>query len=137
MEDEKKSWWQRKRDRLIWILGGRCSECGATACLTFDCIVPRGDHHHKMNSRRRLGFYEAEMRNGNVQLLCSACNSAKGAKRGGKYRPSTLPPAPPKVVQNAGAVGLKNKIPTPTFANGSGRTFCGELALYLGHGFPK
>ena len=65
---------------MIAILGGKCRACGATNCLTFDCIKPTGDEHHRLSSVGRVCYYEAQMRRGNVQLLCSECNSKKGAK---------------------------------------------------------
>jgi 5-methylcytosine-specific restriction endonuclease McrA len=45
--------------------GGRCVDCGAEALLQFDHVIPLA-----------LGGSSAE---GNLQLLCDACNRAKGA----------------------------------------------------------
>lgn len=60
------------------ILGNKCALCGATAPLTFDCIVPMGHKHHVMSTVARVKFYEEQMRKGNLQLLCFTCNVNKG-----------------------------------------------------------
>jgi 5-methylcytosine-specific restriction endonuclease McrA len=46
--------------------GGRCRQCGSTAQLHFDHVIPisRGGANTLAN----------------IQLLCGACNRAKGAK---------------------------------------------------------
>lgn len=46
--------------------GGRCRQCGSTAQLHFDHVIPisRGGANTVAN----------------IQLLCGACNRAKGAK---------------------------------------------------------
>jgi 5-methylcytosine-specific restriction endonuclease McrA len=66
-------------------LGPMCRECGATGCLTFDCIRPTGGTHHKLNPANRMTFYMRQAQAGNLQVLCSDCNSRKGAKLGPKY----------------------------------------------------
>ncbi len=48
--------------------GGRCVDCGASALLQFDHVIPVA-----------LGGSDAP---GNLQLLCDACNQAKGASVG-------------------------------------------------------
>jgi len=78
------------------ILGGKCAVCGTTSCLTFDCIVPKGDAHHRMGSLARVGFYRAQMRAGNLQLLCFACNVAKGASPQPCYLPHPVNSLPPR-----------------------------------------
>jgi hypothetical protein len=51
--------------------------CGTSEALTFDCIVPQGDSHHRGSTDQRICFYRSEMRLGNVQLLCLSCNCLK------------------------------------------------------------
>jgi hypothetical protein len=63
---------------MIAILGGYCASCGTNDTLEFDCIEPVGDRHHRMTAPARISFYRAQMRAGNVQLLCQQCNSLKG-----------------------------------------------------------
>jgi 5-methylcytosine-specific restriction endonuclease McrA len=63
---------------MILMLGGACSACGSTTSLEFDCRTPCGDRHHRMTAPARVSFYRAQMRAGNVQLLCKVCNSLKG-----------------------------------------------------------
>lgn len=84
------AWAQATREKLINILGGKCAHCAATVCLTFDCIVPTGDAHHRLSSVGRVTYYKREMARGNIQLLCSACNSRKGAKSAPRYRPTVV-----------------------------------------------
>ena len=87
MASRQVEWARRRRERMIAILGGKCCACGATNCLTFDCIKPTGDAHHRLSSVGRVCYYENQMRWGNLQLLCSECNSKKGAKPNPVYRP--------------------------------------------------
>jgi 5-methylcytosine-specific restriction endonuclease McrA len=58
-------------------LGAFCKFCRATDNLTFDCIIPTGDKHHKMSSRARMTFYIGQARRGNLQVLCENCNRLK------------------------------------------------------------
>jgi len=51
--------------------------CGATESLEFDCIEPRGDRHHRMDSSARMSFYHQQHRLGNLQVLCSHHNNLK------------------------------------------------------------
>lgn len=73
------------RKRLMMILGGKCAQCGRTADLTFDCIKPTGDEHHRMNPLDRMHFYFQQTRFGNVQILCWTCNVRKGAREYPRY----------------------------------------------------
>ena len=68
---------QRDRLTLLAALGGKCAACGTKENLTFDCIAPRGDHHHRLSSAARVRFYWNEARRGNVQVLCFNCNVRK------------------------------------------------------------
>lgn len=59
-------------------LGNRCAWCEDTEKLTFDCIIPRGDGHHRGSTDQRMCFYRKEHRDhDNVQILCHRCNSRK------------------------------------------------------------
>ena len=83
---------------MIAMLGGKCAVCGCTNCLTFDCIKPTGDAHHRLSSVARLAFYWKQMQLRNVQLLCSHHNSKKGNSPQPVYvvrEPQHLPSSPP------------------------------------------
>lgn len=87
MSTRRTQWAIRKREWLTAALGGRCVICSVPVCLTFDCIVPTGDRHHRMSQVQRMSYYMHQARMGNLQLLCSACNSKKGAKPQEPYLP--------------------------------------------------
>src|SRR5271170_297973 len=70
-------WAKIEKLRMKFILGSKCVICGTFSCLTFDCIKPTGHRHHKLGSVARVTFYREQMRRGNLQLLCSDCNSRK------------------------------------------------------------
>jgi len=67
-----------RRALLFRILGGRCHRCGTTENLTFDCITPQGDAHHKFDTSRRMTFYFRQFHADNIQILCDKCNAWKG-----------------------------------------------------------
>jgi 5-methylcytosine-specific restriction endonuclease McrA len=92
--NRQSKWAQRKRAEVTFILGGKCAHCGTKESLTFDCIRPVNAGHHKMSSSARMTFYVREMRKGNLQILCHACNVKKSNRPNGKYITSTLPPYP-------------------------------------------
>jgi hypothetical protein len=73
-----KNWAQRARARLMAKLGAHCAHCGSTEILEFDCKVPTGDRHHRMDPSARMCYYHAQYRAGNLQVLCQRCNGAKG-----------------------------------------------------------
>lgn len=71
-------WAKQAASRLREQLGGRCACCGTSETLTFDCISPQGDKHHRAGRVSRICFYRKQWRQGNIQLLCSRCNELKG-----------------------------------------------------------
>jgi hypothetical protein len=78
MAKRHKRWASRQRQLMIAAMGGACAACGSTEALTFDCIAPRGDSHHRGNAVERMTFYRREARAGNIQVLCDKCNALKG-----------------------------------------------------------
>jgi hypothetical protein len=91
MPSRQSIWAKEQKLRMQWLLGGKCRVCGIGKCLTFDCIKPTGDAHHRMGSVHRVSFYRQQMRLGNLQLLCSSCNSLKGAKEQPRYITTVKP----------------------------------------------
>lgn len=77
MGKPQKEWAKRARVALLQVLGGKCKRCGVTEDLQFDCIVPQGDYHHRMDTSARISFYRGQHRLGNVQVLCDRCHSIK------------------------------------------------------------
>lgn len=73
----QREWAERKRDELREELGGCCKVCGTRRKLEFDCIIPQGDKHHKMEWSWRISFYRAQHRTGNLQLLCKKHHELK------------------------------------------------------------
>ena len=59
-------------------LGGRCCDCGSTEKLEFDCIVPRGHKHHRIEMSHRMSFYNEQHRQKNLAIRCQVCNAIKG-----------------------------------------------------------
>lgn len=83
--NRRTQWNHDRRVRLVQALGGKCAQCGVTSNLTFDCIKPTGGQHHRMSSVQRMGYYLAQARRGNVQVLCHGCNSKKGSSPQPRY----------------------------------------------------
>lgn len=78
MAARQKEWARRAKVALMAELGGKCVECGTTANLTFDCIIPQGDKHHRLDMARRISFYRKQhYEHKNVQLLCKSDNEKK------------------------------------------------------------
>jgi 5-methylcytosine-specific restriction endonuclease McrA len=80
MGKRQKAWARAARARLISILGGACTRCGATEQLEFDCTVPTGDAHHRFDTSHRMSFYHRQYQLGNLDLLCEVCNNIKSAR---------------------------------------------------------
>lgn len=79
MAKRQRIWASKKRDELRALLGGKCAYCGAKKDLEFDVIFPiDSTHHREMDTSWRMSFYRQQLANGNLQLLCSPCNSRKG-----------------------------------------------------------
>lgn len=65
---------------IFFALGRFCNYCGSRKDLEFDIIVPQGDpsgHHSRMSQTSRAAFYKRNFNSGNVQILCTKCNSGK------------------------------------------------------------
>lgn len=79
MAKRQRQWARKETERLKTLLGKKCFYCGSKENLEFDLIVPpnNGDKHHKMEWSWRISFYRKQHEHGNVQLLCSRCNSKK------------------------------------------------------------
>ena len=71
---------KERRIELMMALGYCCAQCGSEQKLEFDCIEPRGDEHHKMDTSHRMCFYWREHRKKNVQILCEPCHAIKTKK---------------------------------------------------------
>ena len=85
MGKRQRAWAKLKRVELMMALGGYCKRCNATDDLTFDCIIPQGDKHHKGGASERICFYRFHHSLGNVQILCHKCNSKKAAQEFDDY----------------------------------------------------
>lgn len=74
-----KTWAVKARRDLMNLLGAQCAWCGTEDDLTFDCIEPTGDDHHRKSTDQRMTFYRHQhFDRGNVQVLCARCNAKKG-----------------------------------------------------------
>ena len=78
----QKEWARRKRAELMAELGGECMACGTRENLEFDCKIPCGDKHHKMDTSARMSFYRKQHRAGNLQVLCEFHNNQKSLIEG-------------------------------------------------------
>ena len=70
----------RKRSAIFEVLGPKCAACGVKDDLTFDVIIPTkkpNSHHSVMSFSHRMIFYCRQLSAGNLQVLCSRCNSRK------------------------------------------------------------
>lgn len=71
---------------MVLAFGSKCAACGSVESLEFDCINPKGNDHHRKSAPERICFYRRQAREGNLQLLCSACNALKGCLHPDKWR---------------------------------------------------
>jgi len=70
----------RKRTAIFEVLGYKCAACGVVKDLEFDVIVPTKEaksHYEKFSFAQRMIFYCRQLSAGNLQVLCSKCNSRK------------------------------------------------------------
>lgn len=70
----------RKKSAILEVLGNKCAACGSKDNLEFDVIVPQEtpkSHHEKFSFAQRMIFYCRQLSAGNLQVLCSRCNSRK------------------------------------------------------------
>lgn len=71
---------RQRRFELMFELGGVCKHCGGSKNLEFDCIIPCGDGHHRMDTSHRMSFYYQQHRLRNLQILCRRCNNKKSVQ---------------------------------------------------------
>lgn len=68
----------KRRVELRRLLGDKCAKCGNISNLEFDCIIPQGDEHNRMDQPRRTSFYWRQHKAENLQLLCAQpCHADK------------------------------------------------------------
>lgn len=77
MGKKQKEWARKKRRDLMLKLGGCCAVCGTEEDLTFDCIEPSGDAHHKYDTSQRMSFYRVQHAIKNLQILCETHQAEK------------------------------------------------------------
>mgnify|MGYP003446500535 CR=1 FL=1 len=72
-------WAWQQTIKLRHLLGNKCNKCKRKRKdMQFDCIESRGDYHHnKMEWSWRISFYRKQLKEGNLQLLCSWCHGRK------------------------------------------------------------
>lgn len=80
--------WARKlRRKIMRELEYECTFCKATRHLQFDCKEPVGNSHGKWSYDTRIRFYREQLKEGNLQVLCSKCHDKKSAKERRKKHP--------------------------------------------------
>lgn len=77
MSKKEKARGRRRRKELLEVLGNKCAWCGTTHNLEFDCIIPQGGKHHRMDAAVRMDFYWRQHHKGNIQILCKKDNHDK------------------------------------------------------------
>lgn len=75
----QRRWARDKRVELELYLGSVCKCCGIDRNLEFDCIVPQGSEHHRIEWSWRISFYNRQYKERNLQLLCAKCHQRKTA----------------------------------------------------------
>ncbi len=90
MGKRQRTWARKERVRIQHILGDKCTDCGGTENIEFDCIEPRGHGHHSKEASWRISFYRKQMREGNLALRCTACHLKKTARQNKPSTPATL-----------------------------------------------
>jgi len=74
----QRKWARKAAKRLKLVLGYCCAcGCGRFQRLQFDCIIPQGDRHHKIEFSWRISFYRRQAKQGNLQLLAEPCHITK------------------------------------------------------------
>ena len=76
----QRAWARCWRDYMVKELGGECCDCHRKppeVKFEFDCIVPQGDAHHKMEWSQRITFYKRQFCEGNLALRCEECHVIK------------------------------------------------------------
>lgn len=87
MGARQKDWARRERQRIIAILGSKCTDCHSEEHLELDCIQPRGHVHHSAEASVRISFYRRQMREGNLALRCRSCHAKKTCRENGYSLP--------------------------------------------------
>jgi 5-methylcytosine-specific restriction endonuclease McrA len=78
MGKRQREWARLQRRRIVSLLGGVCAACGTDQDLELDLIKPGTKHHAHMDPSWRMAVYRDALSSGNLQILCSHCNSLKG-----------------------------------------------------------
>jgi hypothetical protein len=74
----EQEWATRNRRELLELFGNVRAHCGTDENLDFDCVPPRGHKHHRGDASQRMCFYRRQLLEGNLQVLCMACNAREG-----------------------------------------------------------
>ena len=93
MATHSRLYWRKVGNLLKKSLDPQCAMYGkrrSYADLEFDCIIPQGHWHHKVETDRRISFYRKQFRAGNLQLLCAEwtkdqCHLKKTLTENGKF----------------------------------------------------
>lgn len=81
MAKYQKQWAKKQRAQMYQLLGWVCKMCDKEKRkMEFDCIIPQGDRHHRMDTSARICFYRKQYQANNLQLLCRQCHIKKTKK---------------------------------------------------------